>query len=139
MNRVKKCGRVYLSCNTKMEFFSMHGCNGIRIKIIDLASGHYVVLWDHEVYQLICQIVAYESVQESHPKSWTEYLCQTFSIKRYLQSSKYILLTQYRKGFILDRQCIATLIEMHRDYKTFITSMLPETLYNMDPQRFFKE
>lgn len=140
MNRVKKCSRVYLSCNTKLEFFSMHGCAGIRVKIIDLATRRYVVLWDHEVYKLICQIAAYESVEESHPASWTEFFTNAFSIKRrFLHSSKYILLTKYRERIILDRQAIATLIDLRQGFKTFILSITPQYIYDLNHVQFFKE
>lgn len=140
MQRVKKCSRVYLSCNTRMEFFSMHGCGGIRIKIIDLPTRRYVALWDHEVYKLICQIAAYESVEESHPASWTESLSNAFSIKRrFLHSSKYILLTKYRERITLDRQAIATLIDMKREFKAFIDSITPAYIYDLDYIQHFKE
>lgn len=140
MNRVKKCARTYLSCNTRMEFFSIHGCEGIRIKIIDLATRRYITLWDHEVFKLICQIDAYESVEESHPSSWKELFSQTFSIKqRFLHSSKYILLTKYRERIILDKQAIASLIGMKREFKTLIMNITPHDVCDLNYTIHFKE
>lgn len=140
MNRVKKCGRTYLSCNTRMEFFSIHGCEGIRIKIVDLPTRRYITLWDHEVFKLICQIYAYESIEESHPSSWMEFFSQAFSIKRrFLHSSKYILLTKYHERITLDKQAIATLINMKREFKSFIYRITPHNVYDVDYVKHFKE
>ena len=112
MNRVKKVACTYLSCNVKMEFFTTSGSQAIRVKIIDLLTRRYIVLRDDEVYKLICQIAAYESIDVSHPVSWKEFLCSAFSLKRYFPPSKYILLTKYHCRITLDKQCIATLLHM---------------------------
>lgn len=139
MNHVKKCARTYLSCNIRMEFFSIDGCQGIRVKIIDLTTRRFITLWDHEVFKLICQIDAYESVEESHPTSWKEFFSQAFSIKRlFLHSSKYILLAKYGERIILDRLAIASLIDMKREYSTFIMSITPHDICDLDYMKRFK-
>lgn len=139
MDRVTRCAKIYLSCNTKMEFFTINGCQGVRVKITDIESRRYITLWDDEVYRLMRQIVEYEAVEERHPSTLREFLCHTFSIRPLLDSSKYILLTKYHKRIILDKQCIATLISMNHFFNDFIDSITPSTVYDMEYKVMFRE
>lgn len=122
-----------------MEFFSICGCEGIRVKITDIETRRHITLWCDEVYKLMRQIVKYEAVEKSHPSTFIEFLCQTFSIRPLLESSKYILLTKYHKRIILDKQCIATLITMNYDFDDYIKSITPHFVYDLDYKRAFKE
>lgn len=126
MDRIKKCAEIYLSCNTKMEFFSIRDYDGIRIKITDLKTRQYITLWNDEIYKLIHQIIAYETVNEGHPTTWKEFLCRTFCIEPLLYSAQYILLTKYHKRIILDRQSIATLMNMKHEFNDFINRITPK-------------
>jgi hypothetical protein len=138
MERVKKCAKVYLSCNVKMEFFRIEGCEGIRIKIIDLTTGRCITLWNDEVYRLIRQLAAYEAVNVDHPHTWKEFLSQAFSLKRYFNPSKYILMTKYFERIILDRQAVATLVRMQHSFKDSIAAFIPQHVVDCNYKRYFR-
>jgi hypothetical protein len=139
MDRVQKRIEIHLSCNTKMEFFRIEGCQGIRIKIIDLMSGRYITLWNDEVYRLIRQLAAYESVDVDHPHTWKEFLSQAFSLKRYFNPSKYILMTKYFERIILDRQAVTTLVRMQYDFIEIIHALTPQHIVDCNYKRYFRE
>ena len=103
-----------------MEFFTTYGARAVRVKIIDLRTRRYIVLWDDEMYKLIYQIVVYESVEESHPVSWKDFLCCAFSLRRIFPPAKYILLTKYHTRIILDKECIDALVDMRPKFRRFI-------------------
>lgn len=106
-----------------MDIFSTYGSQTIHVKIIDLRTRRCIALRDDEMYKLILQIAAYESMEESHPGSWSDILSCAFSLKQIFPDTKYILLTKHCTRITLDKQCISTLMDMKSKFRYFVDKL----------------
>lgn len=139
MYSIQKTGKIYLSTNIKLLIFPIEGCDGLRFKIVDLSTSRKVTLRRDELTKLIKQIKEYEKVNVMHPHSWRELICNTFSLKRIFNSSKYILLNKYHQKITLDKLAIKNLILMEKRLDNIDKEFGSQIRYDLDYKKLFEE
>lgn len=121
---------IFLSPNVLMQFISIAGCQGVRIKIIDLTISCSISLWEDEVLKLIQQIKQLDDINIQHPKNYSNLFCNAFYIKRQLHTSKLSIVTtttttttttmpmkKYAESIMLDDLALSHLCTMETELR----------------------